>query len=105
MVEDSFNAMEGFSCNTVQGAMYAFPQFKLSDKAIEAAKKANKAPDAFYAFELLENTGICIVPGSGFGQKPGTWHFRTTILPQPDKLKIMLEKFKNFHAEFMKKYK
>lgn len=104
MVHKTFNSMEGFSCNPVQGAMYAFPQFKLPQKAVEAAKKDNKAPDAFYAFELLENTGICIVPGSGFGQQPGTYHFRTTILPQPEKLKGMLQKFAEFHTNFLKKY-
>lgn len=104
MVADTFNSMEGFSCNTVQGAMYAFPRITLPEKAIEAAKKEGKQPDAFYAFELLENTGICIVPGSGFGQQPGTYHFRTTILPQPDKLKTMLEKFAEFHSQFIKKY-
>lgn len=105
MVYDAFNTFEGFSCNQVQGAMYAFPQFKLPPKAVEEAKKRNQAPDAFYAFELLENTGICIVPGSGFGQQPGTFHFRTTILPQPEKLKTMLEIFNKFHKEFMQKYK
>ncbi|KAJ8949003.1 hypothetical protein NQ314_008309, partial [Rhamnusium bicolor] len=105
MVADTFNSIEGFSCNPVQGAMYAFPQIKLPEKAIEAAKKAGKVPDAFYAFELLESTGICIVPGSGFGQQPGTYHFRTTILPQPEKLKAMLDKFAEFHANFLKKYK
>lgn len=105
MVAETFNAIEGFSCNPVQGAMYAFPQMKLPPKAIEAAKQAGKAPDVFYAFELLEATGICIVPGSGFGQQPGTYHFRTTILPQPDKLKAMLDKFAEFHAIFLKKYK
>ncbi|XP_066250824.1 alanine aminotransferase 1 [Euwallacea similis] len=104
MVADTFNSMEGFSCNQVQGAMYAFPKITLPKKAIEAAKKDGKQPDAFYAFELLENTGICIVPGSGFGQQPGTYHFRTTILPQPDKLKVMLEKFAEFHKKFIKKY-
>ncbi|CAH1968291.1 unnamed protein product [Acanthoscelides obtectus] len=104
MVADTFNSMEGFSCNEVQGAMYAFPQIKLPSKAIEAAKKAGKAPDVFYAFELLENTGICIVPGSGFGQVPGTYHFRTTILPQPDKLKAMLDNFARFHKQFLSKY-
>ncbi|XP_030766053.1 alanine aminotransferase 1 [Sitophilus oryzae] len=104
MVADTFNSMEGFSCNTVQGAMYAFPQITLPQKAIEAAKSEGKQPDVFYAFELLESTGICIVPGSGFGQKPGTYHFRTTILPQPEKLKSMLEKFAEFHSQFIKKY-
>lgn len=105
MVADTFNSIEGFSCNPVQGAMYAFPQMKLPPKAIEAAKNAGKSADTFYAFELLEATGICIVPGSGFGQQPGTYHFRTTILPQPEKLKSMLEKFAEFHSGFLKKYK
>lgn len=104
MVADAFNSFAGFSCNPVQGAMYAFPQFSLPKKAIDAAKAANQQPDVFYAFQLLENTGICIVPGSGFGQQPGTYHFRTTILPQPEKLKEMLGKFKVFHETFMKKY-
>jgi alanine transaminase len=105
MVAKTFNSIEGFSCNPVQGAMYAFPQIKLPSKAIEAAKKANQSPDAFYAFQLLENTGICIVPGSGFGQQPGTYHFRTTILPQTDKLKGMLDLFKSFHEKFLAQYK
>lgn len=40
-----------------QGAMYAFPQFKLPPKAVEAAKAAKKTPDGYYAFKLLEETG------------------------------------------------
>lgn len=105
MVVDAFNSFEGFKCNVVQGAMYAFPQIHLPQKAIDAAKKAKQAPDTFYAFQLLENTGICIVPGTGFGQRPGTFHFRTTILPQVEKLKSMLQKFQTFHKEFINKYK
>ena len=58
------------------GAMYAFPRLHLPNKAIAKAKEVGQAPDVFYAFQLLENTGICIVPGSGFGQYPGTYHFR-----------------------------
>nr|CAD7437493.1 unnamed protein product [Timema bartmani] len=76
MVADSFNSFEGFSCNTVQGAMYAFPQLKMPEKAIKKAESLKQQPDVFYAFQLLEQTGICVVPGSGFGQKPGTYHFR-----------------------------
>ncbi len=49
----------------------------LPPKAVEAAKEAGQAPDVFYAFHLLEATGICVVPGSGFGQLPGTFHFRS----------------------------
>ena len=28
LIADTFNAMEGFRCNQVQGAMYAFPQVR-----------------------------------------------------------------------------
>ncbi|XP_063912075.1 alanine aminotransferase 1-like isoform X1 [Zophobas morio] len=104
LISETFNTFKGFSCNPVQGAMYAFPQIKLPPKAIEEAEKQKKHPDVFYAFDLLEHTGICIIPGSGFGQDPGTYHFRTTILMPVDKLKTMLEKFRDFHTRFVEKY-
>ncbi|KAG8179041.1 hypothetical protein JTE90_016050 [Oedothorax gibbosus] len=105
LVEKTFNSMKGFKCNVVAGAMYAFPKLTLPEKAIEKAKSVGQAPDFFYAMQLLESTGICVVPGSGFGQIPGTYHFRTTILPQTDKLKIMLKKLEEFHESFLEKYK
>lgn len=60
--------------------------------------------DVFYGFKLLEQTGICIVPGSGFRQIPGTYHFRTTILPPVEEIKILLSKFEKFHLEFVKEW-
>ena len=65
-----------YSLVFVIGAMYAFPRLHLPAKAIAKAKEVGQAPDVFYAFQLLENTGICIIPGSGFGQQPNTFHFR-----------------------------
>jgi alanine transaminase len=35
----------------------------LPERAIEAAAEAGQAPDVFYAFALLEATGICVIPG------------------------------------------
>ena len=58
----------------------------------------------FYCLELLESTGICVVPGSGFRQKEGTYHFRTTILPPTDQIKSLLEKIAIFHKEFLQKW-
>jgi len=104
LVAETFNSMEGMTCNTVQGAMYAFPQLHLPPKAVAKAKENGQAADVFYAFQLLENTGICIIPGSGFGQRPGTYHFRTTILPQNDALISMMDRMKSFHTKFMKEY-
>jgi len=98
---ESFNAIPGITCNTVQGAMYSFPQIHLPQSAIDKANELNTSPDAYYASQLLEETGICVVPGSGFKQKPGTWHFRMTILPSIEKMKILLSKFESFHVKFM----
>lgn len=99
------NSLEGVTCNPAEGAMYAFPQVRLPPKAIAAAKAAKQVPDAFYCMQLLENTGICVVPGSGFGQRDGTHHFRTTFLPREDKVEKVAKLMKDFHAKFMAKHK
>lgn len=100
-LHETFESLEGFSCQKPMGAMYLFPTIELPEKAIEAAKKDDKAPDAFYCRQLLEKTGICVVPGSGFGQKEGTVHFRTTFLAPGD----FGERMKSFHEKFMEEYK
>ena len=104
MVTDAFNSMKNITCNMTEGAMYAFPRLHLPQKAIEAAKAAGKAPDAFYCLKLLEETGISTVPGSGFGQVPDTWHLRTTILPREEKMEAFCQQFNNFNEAFMKEY-
>ncbi|RZC43272.1 Aminotran 1 2 domain containing protein [Asbolus verrucosus] len=104
ITELKLNAIEGIKCNPVQGAIYAFPQIILPQKFIEAAKNKGKVPDAIYSMELLENTGICVIPGSGFGQAPGTYHFRMTILAPTEKLKQVLDKIKKFHEDLYEKY-
>jgi alanine transaminase len=58
-----------------------------------------------YCLELLEETGICVVPGSGFGQKPHTYHFRMTILPPVDEIKELVKKLKDFHLNYLKRFK
>lgn len=104
LVVDTLNSIPGYKANPAMGAMYVFPRFELPPKAIEAAKAKGQEPDIFYAFKLLESTGICVIAGSGFGQRPGTYHFRTTILPQKEKMKTMLDSLKRFHLKFLEEY-
>ncbi|CAN6206090.1 unnamed protein product [Urochloa humidicola] len=104
-LEEAFNSLEGITCNKAEGAMYLFPRLHLPQKAIGAAQAAGTAPDAYYAKRLLEATGIVVVPGSGFGQVPGTWHFRCTILPQEDKIPAIISSFKEFHEKFMDEFR
>ncbi|CAL5071760.1 unnamed protein product [Urochloa decumbens] len=104
-LEEAFNSLEGITCNKAEGAMYLFPRLHLPQKAIGAAQAAGTAPDAYYAKRLLEATGIVVVPGSGFGQVPGTWHFRCTILPPEDKIPGIISRFKEFHEKFMDEFR
>ncbi|KAK9119799.1 hypothetical protein Scep_017892 [Stephania cephalantha] len=99
-----FSSHLGLTRQPVSGAMYSFPQIRLPPKAIEAAKRAGKVPDVFYCLKLLEATGISTVPGSGFGQKEGVFHLRTTILPAEEDMPAIMESFKKFNDEFMEQY-
>lgn len=105
MVTRELNSMKNIHSNEVEGSMYAFPSVKFSNKAIAAAKAANQAPDLFYCLEVLRNTGIALVPGSGFKQAPGTHHFRITTLILPEeKLQNKLKDLKRFNDDFHTKY-
>mmetsp|Transcript_7404 Transcript_7404/g.10258 ORF Transcript_7404/g.10258 Transcript_7404/m.10258 type:complete len:228 (+) Transcript_7404:3-686(+) len=99
------NTLEGVRCNPAEGAMYAFPQITIPPRAVEEAKKLGKKPDEFYAISLLDAAGVVVVPGSGFGQKDGTWHFRTTFLPPENQIENVLGKVAAFHSDFMNKWK
>jgi len=57
--------------------------------------------DEEYCMALHEETGICVVPGSGFGQQPGTAHFRTTILPPTEKIREVVELIAGFQARYV----
>lgn len=86
--------------------MYLFPNLKFSQKFIKEAETKNLPADTYYALKLLNKTGICVVPGSGFGQKKGTWHVRATILPLPEDFFVdTFDKWKEFHNKFIEEYK
>lgn len=48
LTTDTLNALEGVTCNAVQGAMYAFPQIRLPPKAVAVAKVYPNHPDIYY---------------------------------------------------------
>ncbi len=93
IVERGLNAVPGITCNRVAGAMYAFPRIALP----------KGVTDDEYCMALLEETGICVAPGTGFGQAPGTWHFRTTILPPMDEIESVVKRIAEFHVSFTRR--
>jgi alanine transaminase len=99
------NSLEGVTCQPSSGAMYAFPSVTFPQKWLDQCKTKGIPADTAYCLELLDATGICVVPGSGFGQVEGTYHFRTTFLPQEDAMDGVNERLTKYHAEFLSKYK
>jgi len=102
---NALDALPGVTCAPVEGALYLFPRIALPPKAIATAQAAGVAPDEFYAMQLLEATGLVVVPGSGFGQPdPTGFHVRTTFLPPMDQLEAVMAAFAKFHYEFLAKF-
>lgn len=100
-IYEAFSQLENIVVQKPQGAMYLFPRIILNKSALVAAAEHGLKPDEFYCLRLLENTGICVVPGSGFGQVEGTFHLRTTFLPPGEE---WIQHWAAFHKEFMHKY-
>jgi len=104
IVEDRINKIVGLDCMPVEGAMYSYVSVQLPQKYVDHAKTQGKSADGLYCLEMLEKTGVVTVPGSGFGQKAGTYHYRMTILPEENLLDDVLTRFEKFHDEIRKQW-
>jgi alanine-synthesizing transaminase len=62
------------SCVEPRGAFYAFPRIDIPES------------DEVFVKELIRQKHVMVVHGSGFGQKPGTQHFRIVFLPDEQTL-------------------
>ncbi len=92
MIRAAFNEMDGVECFGKTGAMYLFPRL-------------NKLPagrtDFDYCMALLEETGLCTVNGSGFGQKQGSNHLRIAFLSPKPLLEEVLPRWIEFHNRYV----
>ena len=78
------------SCVKPEGAFYAFPKINIPED------------DLSFVTKLLREKHVLVVHGSGFGQKPGTKHFRAVFLPQDDVLKKAYASISDFMNEHYK---
>ncbi len=81
---EACNSIPGMSCVPPRGAFYAFPKIDVPQD------------DAAFVKQLLVERHILVVQGSGFGQKPGTKHFRIVFLPQEPVLKEAYSEIREF---------
>ncbi|MBX5326876.1 MAG: aminotransferase class I/II-fold pyridoxal phosphate-dependent enzyme [Candidatus Bathyarchaeia archaeon] len=85
------NEISGISCTKPEGAFYVFPK-------IEQVGSRWKN-DMEFVLDVLNNTGVLFVPGSGFGEKYGSGHVRAVFCAP---LGIMQKAFDMLEG-FMKK--
>ncbi len=84
MTVSMLNDIEEFNCIVPKGAFYAFPTLNIPDK------------DEVFVKDLIRETGVVTVHGSGFGQKPGTQHIRIVFLPNETLLERAYEQIRTF---------
>lgn len=92
MTVEMMNAIPGISCVEPEGSFYAFPKIE------------NISNDAHWVSELIKETGVVVVPGSGFGQVPGTSHFRIVFLPPENILDKAYKAIGEFHKKYVEKF-
>jgi len=88
---DLLATIEGISLVQPEGAFYAFPSIDVKD-------------DNHFCSSLLQETGVVLVPGTGFGQKPNSHHFRIVILPPENVLEDAFKIINDFYKDYQNKY-
>ena len=84
---ETLDKIEGISYVKNVAAFYLFPKLDV--------KKFNITSDKAFARDLLTETGILVVPGSGFDW-PDPDHFRIVMLPEAGELRAAMERMGNF---------
>jgi len=84
--------------------MYCFPDVTMPEGALREAKKQGITPNTLYCMSLLQATGICVVPASGFGQKQDRYGFQTTFLSEEKDMELAVHQMKKHYASFCSQY-
>ncbi len=89
------SAIPGVSCNRPQAALYMFPRL---DPAMYPI-----ADDRQFFLELLNETRVMLVQGSGFNY-PGNHHFRIVFLPHEEDLREAVSRIARFLENYRRRH-
>jgi alanine transaminase len=108
-LERAIARLPGLVPQPAMGAMYLFPRLELPKRFIAEVKNATwrgapMEPDLAWCMRLVNEEGIVTLPGSGFGQKEGTYHARITFLPSEQNMTDVVERLSRFQTKFMNQY-
>jgi alanine-synthesizing transaminase len=90
---DAFNTIPGMRCVAPRAAFYALPSVSLPPGHT----------DEQYVLALLEQTGILVVHGSGFGMPAEDGFFRVVFLADPGELRSIYADIAAFTQEYLRR--
>jgi len=84
---DLIKDINGIEVVKPEGAFYAYASIDVKD-------------DTLFCNELIKETGVVTVPGSGFGKKDGSNYLRYVILPDEKTLESAFKKISAFYSKY-----
>ena len=129
MLQEALEKLEGVTCGPIRAGLWAFPKITLPHKFLDMCAQGGLVADAVYVQELLEATGVCVLPGSALGHAPHTYtsqpspsvssspsHLSSTCASSSyhiclglqihsEENERLVSKWAIFHRQFMEKYR
>ncbi len=87
LIVNRLNSIESISTTTPQAAFYILPKIDLNGRWED---------DSQFVLDVLNETGVVFVPGSGFDPVYGSGHFRSVFLPPPEMISLAMDRLEQF---------
>ena len=89
LIYKRLNDVDSISTMLPEAAFYIMPKIDL---------RGRWRDDTEYVLDVLNNTGVVFVPGSGFGPEYGSGHFRSVFLPPSEMIEDAMNRLEDFMA-------
>lgn len=90
LIYKRLNEVDSVSTRLPEAAFYIMPKIDL---------RGRWKDDNEFVLDVLNNTGVVFVPGSGFGVEHGSGHFRSVFLPPPEMITDAMDRLEAFMAK------
>jgi alanine-synthesizing transaminase len=90
LIHKRLNEIDSISTRLPEAAFYIMPKIDL---------RGRWTNDVEFVKEVLKETGVVFVPGSGFGTEHGAGHFRSVFLPPADMIDEAMSRLEGFMAK------
>ncbi len=90
LIYKRLNGIDSISTKLPEAAFYIMPKIDL---------RGRWPNDTEFVKDVLKETGVVFVPGSGFGAEHGTGHFRSVFLPPTDMIEEAMNRLEGFMSK------